>query len=242
MRANAFGLLVLVMPVLASLSKPVEAQEVITADLDGVSIDLVLPESYCPLDLDNPDERTIFDFYDGQRSQASTIILFFLECEELASLRRDGLGDVIALEDYGMYSVGSDTDGRIKTHPEMSRDQFVREAGKAFEVLDGEAVEQLAGDRFADIQSTPDSSVDFQTFGTTGQDENGVYLAVVVEAEVLGHRYLIAGASALTLLKDRQFLVTLSRNYDRPAVVSDLQREIRDLLAAFLAANPDDSI
>lgn len=238
MRTKAFWLTLLLLPVFGGLTAPARAQETIAVDLDGATVQLVIPTGYCFLDSTNPIDKAVLDFYQENRAKSSRILAFFQECDGLAQLRAEGIGEVIILPDYGYYIVGL-KDQEIAVYPELTRTAYAREFAAALGAIDSDTVAAEMEKRLDDIDTLENSSVEFQQIGVTDHDDDAAYLLIVADTRLRGRSQLITGSGAMTLVQDRAIGLMFSRFYDDPTAIDAVQRDAKALLRDFLAANPD---
>lgn len=215
-------------------SVPGHAQTIHPVDLDGTVINFVVPEGYCVLDRSIPKHRTIFDHYYGENDPSTRVVMFFVDCDGLAAFTTiDETLDRVS--DNGVYYTGLNPDGSVTTFPDVKRGELIRSFAEQFPDLPLAAARKGLSDALADAGGPP---VGLLQSGLTSYDSDALYVSLIATGEVSGKLKIVGGGSAITIVHDRPIFLGLSRLMEDEEAIDRLSDEARQLMAAFLAANP----
>jgi hypothetical protein len=211
------------------------AQTIHPVDLDGTTINFVVPEGYCVLDRTNPAHRTIFDHYYGEDDATIRVVLFFVECEGLGAFTTiDESLDRVS--DNGVYYTNLNPDGSVKTFPGLDRTAFVKYFAEQLPDLPLAIARAELSDALDETGGPP---VEFFQSGLTEYDADALYVTLLATSEVTGEARIVGGSAATTFVHERGIFLGLSRLMDDKDAIDRLSDEARQLMAAFLVANPN---
>ena len=214
---------------------PAHAQTTHPVDLDGEVVNFVVPEGYCVLDRSIPTHLTIFEHYYGENDPSTRVVMFFVNCDGLAAFTT--IGETLdRVSDNGVYYTALDPDGSVTIFPAVNRGELIRSLAEQYPDLPLAAAREGLSDALADGGGPPIGL--FQS-GLTSYDSDALYVSLIATSEVSGNLKIVGGGSAITVVHDRPIFLGLSRLMEDEEAIDQLSDEVRQLMAAFLDANPD---
>jgi hypothetical protein len=229
---------VLAIALTCAASESVHSQTIYPADLDGETVNLVVPTDFCALDTERPSERQIFRTLQSILGKGSRLLLAYFECNAL-ELFRDNPGASPRLNRRGLYYFQVDDRGTALIFENQKRAEFVELIASKFPAFDVEAALEDAVARTKEVLKDPAAEATIEYFGLNGFSKDAAYFSAAGVETNLGDTYPILVSSATTLVRDRMVTLTRSDATDNADAIKELDRVVRTLLAEFLAANPD---
>lgn len=213
------------------------AQSIHPVDLDGETVNFVVPDGYCLVDTDRPVEKFMFEKVGANLGPGMELIIWFVRCEHLEKMRL-GFDDAL-FEDYGLYSAGVVPDGGFEHVEHVSRADLLKEVHRQMPSVN---IDQIAADvteRTRENMLDPDASVQVLEFGTTGFNEDAVFVTLSTIAQLYGQQVPVSGGGGVTLMNRRIVMVMLYEVTEEPAALLALDARSRRFIADWLDANPD---
>lgn len=235
MRPFLVSLLAVVFVCAASV--PGHAQTIHPVDLDGEVVNFFVPDDYCLVDTDQPTERLMFELLDKTLGPDNELIIWFVRCEQLEKLRL-GFSDTM-FEDYGLYMAVVEQDGAFFSVDHVSRADVAKEIHKQAPFIDVRQLSASTTERARDTLLDPEASIAISEFGTTGLDDNAVYLTLSGAAQLHGVQVPVVGAGGTTVINRRLVSTMLYLITDEPNILVALDAKSRRFIADWLDANPD---
>jgi len=219
------------------LTGPAHAQTTHPVDLDGETINFIVPDGYCLVDTDRPAEQVMFQLLDKTLGPDNELIVWFVRCEQLEKLRL-GFTDSM-FSDYGLYIAVVQPDGAFLSVDYLLRADVVEELSRQVPFLDIKQLSASTTQRAQETLRDPNASVEIDEFGTTGFDEHAVYMTLTGTAQLLGTQVPVVGAGGSTVMNRRLVSVMLYLITDEPGILVELDATSRRFIADWLDANPD---
>ena len=228
---------VLALAVASCVAGAGHAQTVHPVDLDGDTVNFVVHEGYCLVDTDRPAEKFMFEKTSANLGPGMELIIWFVRCEHLEKMRL-GFDDAL-FEDYGLYSAGVVPDGGFEHVEHVSRADFLKEVHRQMPSVNIDQIAANVTERTRENMLDPDASVQVLEFGTTGFNEDAVFVTLSMIAQLYGQQVPVSGGGGVTLMNRRIVMVMLYEVTEEPAALLALDARSRRFIADWLDANPD---
>lgn len=215
-----------------------KAETVVPIDLDGATVNFVVPDGYCVLETSRPAEFAVFETMQKVFGPSNKLLLWFIRCDELELLRL-GLSEDESFQDYGQYFSPTDENGRAAEIAHVQRATLIKAMSRELPKFDIDVAVAETNERAREAFNDPDATIGVQAFGVVGHDDNALYINAVAEVEAIGVRQKMIGSGALTLINSRLVNLSLYRVNDGAGRLKELDRDARELVGRLLAANPD---
>jgi hypothetical protein len=214
------------------------AQTIHPVELDGETVNFVVPDGYCVLDKNRPIERMAFDLVDQSLAGRSRLILYFTACHVLQAFRED-IQNAPEFDPFGVYFVPIYENGSFKKETRLSRSEFAAEMFTAFPTVDVESAMEETVAQSKEILADPTADLDVEYFGATEYDKDAVYLSFRGIGTTFGESARVFGEGNATLIHQRAIATMLYSLENGAASRAELLQDSRSLLAELLDANPD---
>jgi hypothetical protein len=207
------------------LSAPVAAAE--KFQIDGQTLSISPPEGYCLLDRSRPDDAGLTALLERSQEGVNRVLQNFALCAELEDWHA---GRINNLRHFGNVMVPVEN-GETKAL-DMSRSAYVTALAGSVNSVDYTALEREINEKIDLVQISGT-----QFLGALHQDEQALYIGVLVALETGGKRLPQAGIAILTMLGK----IPASMNMQWPAeegVFDGLLAAQQSYAAALIQANP----
>lgn len=199
------------------------------ATVDGVSINLPVPDGFCPLNRGNPTDQRLLDTIGDALTKAhgNQLLAMSADCQQLADWRAGRR----LLADYGQYQAP-----RIAS----ANEETLRQTCAALRTQGGATVSNLKKDLKTKMEdAVRDLKVNEQRFaGFFGEEPTTCYVALLQKLKSKeGPDVTELSVLAFTMVKSRFLFVNRYAPYVNAGTVDDTLAKLKLTIAALQAAN-----
>lgn len=209
-------------------------------DVAGQPIDFDPGAGYCALDAGAAEfDRFMIDLQINSNAGENDLLGMYVLCAEIDGLRS---GAVPVMGQYGILLAPLDG-GVPASFPGMSRAAFLDEVAAAI----GEGIDLDTDDIADQINRAIDPSAsgktdsidisDFQHLGLLHRDDAAAYSGFLMRVESGQASDLVAGVSAMALVRERVLQYSLYRLFDGPGTFDGLIADLQPVMADLIARN-----
>lgn len=237
MRSLFLGFLALVAGLIGNPA-PGQAQSLHPVDMDGVTLNLVVPEGYCVLDDSDPEQAALRALYDPYENSRQRPVLFFIACGLLTAPDTAPFVLQTGTEDIGLY-IYDDVWTELLQGRHAVRVLYI---DFIEEIYGGAPIGFLRNDLKARFEASNDPMKSAMLVYETdlgGADRTALYQILRIEAFHDGEKSLFGGALGDTLVRQRVVQAVLLRRIGDEGELEPMRDEIEDLMDELLDANPE---
>ena len=210
----------------ASAAEPVVKQEI-----EGRTVQFVVPEGYCALNRDNARERQWFEQLARSNQGRNTVAVVFAQCGELASFEKS---EDYRVRHHGYYAVTL-TRGKLVLLPaDYNREKYLAEVKPYVEKTTAAAIDNAVKKSAGAGDKGKVSTVKMQVRGADG---NAIFVGSDSVYESKGSRIRVEGVTALTLIKGIPVSLHLLQDQADNKQREKLFEQQKQAAARFIAAN-----
>ena len=207
------------------------AEPVIKQEIEGRTIQFVVPEGYCALNRDNAREREWFERLTKGNQGRNTIAVVFAQCGELASFRK---GKDYRVRRHGHYALTL-TQGKLVLLPAAyNREKYLAEVKPYIEKTTAAAIDDAVKKAAGAGDKGKVGSIKMQV---RGADANAIFVSSDSVYESKGSRTRVESVTALTLIKGIPVSLQLLQDQADSKQREKLFEQQKQAAARFVATN-----